>query len=797
MCAVTASTHAQNRVTTVKTPPIEGTAHYTANRAPLVPNPLLKLPIGCIRPEGWLRTQLQLDAEGLVGRLSELSPWLEYETSAWVSPDGKGKNGWEELPYWLKGFGDLGYVLGNERIIKEARKWIDGVISTQEADGYFGPRENKTKPDLWPNMPMLNVLQSYYEYSGDKRVLTLLTRYFRWQLDQPGDILPGYWDKMRGGDNLESILWLYNRTGEAWLLDAARKVHSCTAPWTEKVPNWHGVNISQGFKEPAIYHLLSGDPKHRDATERNYQAVMSIYGQVPGGGFGADENCREGYTDPRQCTETCTWVEFMHAFEMLLGFTGDTLQADRCEEIAFNSLPPSLTADHRALHYLTGPNQPQLDRESKAPGIENGGNMFAYDPRSFRCCQHNVAMGWPYYAEHLWMATRGGGLAATLYSDSVVNAKAGPGSGVDVSIVEQTAYPFADKITLTVNPSASVQFPLYLRVPGWCAGAKVSVNGKRADIRPEPSAWILIDRTWKTGDKVVLTLPMELAVRTWTKNKNAVSVDYGPLTFSLKIGEEWKPWWKEGRWTASEVFPTTSWNVGLVLDEKDPVRSFKVSRKRGTVASQPFTPEAAPIIIKAKAKVIPNWGMRRGLADVLQPSPIRSDRPEQDVILIPMGCARLRISSFPVIGEGPDAREWPASKASVHSASYEFDNIEALSDGIVPASSYDTSIPRFTWWDHKGSEEWVSWRFAEPKEVSRCEVYWFDDGPEGGCRVPASWKVQYREGRLWKDVQGTGFGVEKNAFNAATFPTVTTRDLRLLVQLREGYSGGILEWRVK
>ena len=115
----------------------------------------------------------------------------------------------------------------------------------------------------------------------------------------------------------------------------------------------------------------------------------------------------------------------------------------------------------------------------------------------------------------------------------------------------------------------------------------------------------------------------------------------------------------------------------------------------------------------------------------------------------------------------------------------------------MPASSYDTSIPRFTWWDHKGSEEWVSWRFAEPKEVSRCEVYWFDDGPEGGCRVPATWTVQYRDANAWKDVQGTGFGVEKDKFNAAAFPTVTTRELRLVVQLREGYSGGILEWKVE
>src|SRR5947207_2953642 len=97
---------------------------YLANRAPLAPAAFLKLPIGSIRPKGWLRRQLELEAHGMTGRLPEISKWCKYEDNAWASSEGEGHSGWEELPYWLKGYGDLGYVLKDEKIMKEARRWI-------------------------------------------------------------------------------------------------------------------------------------------------------------------------------------------------------------------------------------------------------------------------------------------------------------------------------------------------------------------------------------------------------------------------------------------------------------------------------------------------------------------------------------------------------------------------------------------------------------------------------------------------------------------------------------------------
>ena len=150
-------------------------SHYLSNREPLAASPLVKLPIGSIVPRGWLRRQLELEKEGMVGHLAEISPWLNFEKSSWADKQGRGQFGWEEMPYWLKGYGDLGYVLKDKAVIAQARKWIQAAMDSQRDDGWFGPRELLTglggKPDLWPHMLMLNILQSYHEATGDPRAI--------------------------------------------------------------------------------------------------------------------------------------------------------------------------------------------------------------------------------------------------------------------------------------------------------------------------------------------------------------------------------------------------------------------------------------------------------------------------------------------------------------------------------------------------------------------------------------------------------------------------------------------------
>ena len=226
-----------------------------------MPLNFIKLPIGSIKPGGWILKYLQLQRDGLTGHLGEISAWLDKKNNAWFSGNGEGDHGWEEVPYWLKGYGDLGYILNDDTIITETKKWLEKVFESQQPDGYFGPKIKLDKDgnfDLWPNMIMLWCMQSYYEYSHDERVLPFMTKYFKWELSLPDDkLLKTYWENSRGGDNLISIYWLYNYTGDKWLIDLADKIHHNTADWSQKnnLPNWHNVNIAQCFREPATYYM--------------------------------------------------------------------------------------------------------------------------------------------------------------------------------------------------------------------------------------------------------------------------------------------------------------------------------------------------------------------------------------------------------------------------------------------------------------------------------------------------------------------------------------------------------------
>jgi DUF1680 family protein len=790
--------------------PAPGFTLYVANRAPLAPSRLVELPFGAVKPEGWLRKQLQLQADGFHGHLTEISGFLQKDKNAWLDRQGTGEHGWEEVPYWLKGFIGCAYLLENRRMIDEARVWIEGALTSQQPDGWFGPGAERTgqatnlkgRDDLWPNMIMLFCLQTYYDRSGDRRVIELMTRYFHYLAAVPeSKFLVGYWPSMRGGDQLYSILWLYNRTGDSWLLDLARKTHRRTARWDKDVINWHNVNMAQAFREPASFAQVSSSPSDLAASERDWRKVRALYGQVPGGMFGGDENCRPGFNGPRQAIETCGMVEEMLSDEILLAATGNAVWADRCENVAFNSYPASMTADLKSLRYLTAPNQPQSDHASKAPGIQNDGNMYQMDPYSHRCCQHNCGHGWPYLTAHLWYAAPGDGLAAMLYAPCEVCAKVA--GGHEVRIVETTRYPFDEKIELAFSLGSPERFPLLLRIPGWCEGARIFINGEEDSTALPPGRLARIDREWREGDKLALMLPMKVHVRIWRSNRGFASVDRGPLSYSVAIREAYSRSGGTDDWPAWDIYSASPWNYGLVLGKGDPAAGIGVARGQWPADDQPFRAEDVPVRLTAWAKRIPNWGLdRRGLVQELIESPVRSSEPQELITLIPMGAARLRITAFPVIGDGPQAHAWPETPKPAYdvrvSHCFAADTTGSLFDGGVPKSSRDMSIPRFTWWDHRGGDEWVEIPFAKAKRVSSLEVYWFDDTGSGQCRVPASWKLLHRRGGQWEPVETSDpFGVRKDQFNQVTFTAVRTDALRLDVKLQRSFSGGILRLRVR
>lgn len=663
MCCSCNHTSTEFSVTMTDRPDrMEQNPNYANNRSPLQPSHFLKLPVGSIKPEGWLRKYLELQRDGLTGHLNEISAWLEKENNAWLT--NGGDHGWEEVPYWLKGYGNLAYILGDENMINEAKTWIEAAINSQRPDGSFGPINMKgDKPELWAQMIMLWCLQSYYEYTNDSRVLTLMTNFFKWELSLPDDkFLEDYWENSRGGDNLLSVYWLYNKTGESFLLELAEKIHRNTADWTRPstLPNWHNVNVAQCFREPATYYMLDKDSALLAASYNVHHLIRRTFGQVPGGMFGSDENCRMGYIDPRQGVETCGMVEQMASDEIMLRMTGDPFWAEHCEDVAFNTYPAATMPDFKALRYITCPNHVISDSKNHHPGIDNSGPFLAMNPFSSRCCQHNHAQGWPYYTEHLVLATLDNGAALALYASCKATMKVGDGQ--QIAIHEETNYPFDEVIRLTVQTDKEVEFPLYLRIPTWANQAQIHINGQKVTTPVTSGQYACIRRTWKNDDKVELTLPMQLSLRTWQVNKNSVSVNYGPLTMSLKIQEKYvksdsketaigdSQWQKDAdasQWPTYEIYPDSPWNYSLVLNKDNALKDFKVIKKQWPADNFPFTQESVPLEIKTVGRQIPSWKVDQyGLCHEL-PEADAPKREKEEITLIPMGAARLRISAFP------------------------------------------------------------------------------------------------------------------------------------------------------
>jgi len=636
-------------------------AFYASNRTPLKQTPLVKLPITAFTPGGWLRKCLELQSNGLTGHLGEISIWLTKKNNAWLSKSGTGDYGWEEVPYWLRGYSRIGYALRDPGMLAETKFWVEGTLNSQRQNGDFGPIHNHSKGfrDLWAQMLMLQVLQSWYEYNGDQRVLPFMSRYFEWELSIPDDhFLKDYWENSRGGDNLASVYWAYNLTGDPKLLELATKIDRNTADWRlpGNLPNYHNVNVAECFREPATYYQQSGLSGDLEASYRDFDLMRDKFGQVPGGMFGADENAREGHDDPHQAVETCGMVEQIGSNDLLLAVTGDPKWAANTEDVAFNTLPAAFTADYRALRYLTAQNMVISDAKNHAPGLDNGGPFLLMNPFSSRCCQHNSSSAWVNFLEGSWMATQDNGLAALLFTQGKVQAKVG--DGTEVSVSTETKYPFDETIKMTIHAAKPVAFPLYLLIPRWAAGANVSVGH---DSTPaEPGKYLRIEKTWHPGEQLVLRLPMKPRVRTWDRMKNAVSVDYGPLTFSLKIDEElhqvdgktntmadsgWQPGTDQSKWPTFEILPKSAWNYGLELNP-----TFKVVKRPWPADDNPFTLDHAPIELITEGRQIPAWTIdSSGLAGVLPQSPVSVDSPKQQLTLVPMGAARLRISSFPTV----------------------------------------------------------------------------------------------------------------------------------------------------
>lgn len=646
-------------------------ALYQGNRAPLAPVPYIELPVGAIKAEGWLKEMLLRQAEGATGHMDELYPQVMGERNGWLGGDG---DQWERGPYWIDGLLPLAYILDDGNLKKKVQPWIEWTLSSQQESGYFGPAKDfpyeyglqrDNSADWWPRMVVLKILQQYYSATQDDRVIDFMTRYFQYQLKTLPEKPLGHWTfwaRYRVADNLMAVYWLYNITGDRFLLDLADLLHSQGFDFTsyftvdeglKHLGSIHCVNLAQGLKEPVIYYQQHPDKKYLDAVNQGLKDMRLLHGQ-PQGMFGGDENLHG--SSPVQGSELCSAVELMFSLEKMLGITGDIRYADHLERIAFNALPSQISDDFMYKQYFQQPNQIAAVRAHRNFYVndEHSGTDVVFGSLSgYPCCYSNMHQGWPKFTCHLWYATPDKGVAAMVYAPSTVTVEVG--SGREVTITEETSYPMDGVLSFTVNMKGKKpeRFPFRLRIPQWCQSPSVSLNGKAIETGTEDGT-VLIEREWQDGDILRLELPMKTSTSHW--HENSVAVERGPLVYALPLYGEWEwkefpeeeqDWFGEGYY---EIRSDDTWNYGI--PEKavwDPGQECKVAVDSAKLGKSWFwNEECAPVSISIPAKQLPMWTKYGEDAGPLPYSPIYTPTSEERITLIPYGCTTLRISEFPV-----------------------------------------------------------------------------------------------------------------------------------------------------
>lgn len=619
------------------------------NQSQLLQKTFRPLPLGSVKPRGWLRDQLKIQGEGLTGHVDEV--WAD------LGPDNKWfggtRDGWERGPYYADGLVPLAWLLDDERLKSKAKKWVDAFLESQDVYGWIGPVQGEDTRnhayDPWPRFLILKVFVQYYEATGDERIIPAMLRFCR-NLKNHLSVNPlKSWARFRWADLMISLFWLYEETGEEWLLSLMDTVQSQGYDWVKHFSDFlykkespvnletHVVNNAMGLKAPAVWYRKAKDVQLKAAAFKGIFNLDKFHGQATGL-FSGDEHF--GGKNPSRGTELCAVVEYMFSLEQLMAITGDVGLGDRLEKITFNALPATFSPDIRAHQYDQQANQVLCSVAERAWTNGPDANIFGIAP-NFGCCTANMHQGWPKFVANLWMATPDGGLAAVAYGPSIVTTEI---NGQAVRIIEETDYPFRDLLKFTIHCASPSRFPLKFRIPAWAKKATITLpNGVSRSCTP--GSFAEIDRIWDDGDLITLHFPMEIEIE--RRYHGAVAISRGPLLYSLKIGEQWKAIGGTAPFMDWEIYPSTSWNYGLILDVESPVSAFRVEEQ--PLKEMVFHPENAPVKLRVMGRLIPEWRLENNWAGEIPQSPVRSHEVVEELTLIPYGCTNLRITEFPIV----------------------------------------------------------------------------------------------------------------------------------------------------
>lgn len=674
---------------------------------------------------------------------------------------------------------------------------VDGIIAkiaaAQQPDGYLNTYYTLAEPGKrWTNTAAMHELYcsghfieaavAHHRATGKRTLLDVAIRLAD-HID--ATFGPNGLHETSGHEEIElALVKLYQLTGEERYLKLAEFFLDIRGD-ASKRPNLYGVYCQDhqpvreqsevaGHAVRAMYLYCgvadvagyTGDEGFFGMTNRLWDDVANCKMYITGGVGARHEG--EAFGDrwelPNESAycETCAAIGlalWAHRLNML---HGDARYADVVERVIFNGFLSGVALDGEHYFYVNP--------------LASAGNHHRQPFYGCACCPTNVVRFMPSIPGYVY-ATGEQGIHVNLYVAGTAQATV---AGQKVALQQATRYPWDGQVALAVSPERPAEFDVALRIPGWCREATLAVNGQPQPMPALQRGYAVLRRTWKAGDRVELNLAMPVerieAHPAVEADRGRVAIQRGPVVYCL-----------EGVDNAGSVRSRVLPHDPQFTVEHQPDLLGGISVIRGVDrAGKPI--QAVPYYAwdHREPSEMAVWLRQDGKSR----APQVDDPSWKGVLYRPLDPATLGPSVPPTLLE--------AVRSSA-SHCWTADSVEAIHDEVEPKDSNDHSIPRFTWWDHRGSAEWVEYAFDAPQKLRAVEVYWFDDQRKGGqCRVPASARLLYRDGEEWKPIPGTNaVPVALDRFNRVEFAPLETTGLRLEVQLQPDVSAGILEWKLE
>ncbi|MBN1926255.1 MAG: glycoside hydrolase family 127 protein [Prolixibacteraceae bacterium] len=671
---------------------------------------------------------------------------------------------------------DDGYLFTNLTIAQKngtkAHEWV--------GDGRW-EKVHELSHELYNLGHLFEAATAHYQATGKRNLLDVAVK--------AADMLDNTfgWGKLEdypGHQVVEmGLVKLYNTTGEKRYLDLAKffldvrgpegsdynQAHAKVVDQTEAVG--HAVRATYMYSGMADVAALYNDESYIKAIRAIWEDMVWRKTYITGGigASGGNEGFQNPYELPNMSAycETCASIgNIFWNYRMFL-YDGDSKYYDVLERTLYNA-------------FLSGVNLAG-DRFFYPNVLESIGQHQRSAWFGCACCPPNLARLLPSLPGYVY-AKDDQSIYVNLYmsNESKIDFNDSP-----VNISQTTGYPWDGRVEINIDPENPIKFSLLMRLPGWASNeampgnlyhfyssedesVSLQVNGKRQNVNLK-NGYAVITRKWEAGDKVTLLLPMKPRVVIASDSIKAdigkMAIQHGPIVYAA----EW-PDVENGK------------VLNLIFD-KDQSMEFV------------FNPDLLNGVglVNAKAslaKATTDGGIEYGEEITVPLIPYYSwnnRAPGEMMVWLPYDESSVRPLPAPTI----------ASQSKV-SASRMTKSLIALNDQLLPQTSNDHTWPFYHWWPQNNSCEWVQYDFEKPETVSTVKVYWFDDGPWGGCRIPDAWEIQYKSGNEWKPVEAkTEYTVTKDSWDVVEFLPVKTSSVRMKVKLSKEFSSGIHEWIIK